>query len=125
VNPVAWLLESDPSIGWQTTRDLAATSSAEIAETRARVSREGICADILGRQESDRSWRRTDKPVWLSTLFTLLFLRAAGVDRTEPAVESAMVRIESQLRWDDHDGGWELRRTKSGGRPFFAGEEEP
>jgi hypothetical protein len=125
VNTVAWLLESDPAISWQAMRDLAAASSAEIAEKRARLSREGICASVLTGQEADGSWRLGDKPIWLSTLFTLLFLRAAGVERTEPAVKTAVARLESQLQWDDEDGFWELRLVKPGGRSFFEGEVEP
>ena len=78
VDTVAWLLESDPAIRWQAMRDLTAASPAAIAAERARVPREGLGAEILARQESDGSWRRSDAPVWSSTLFTFLLLRATG-----------------------------------------------
>ena len=81
VDPVAWLLEADPAIRWQAIRDLTVASPAVIAAERARVPREGLGQEILARQESDGSWRRSDAPVWLSTLFTFLLLRATGVDR--------------------------------------------
>jgi len=106
-------------------RDLTDASSAAIAAERARVAREGIGAEILGRQESDGSWRRADDPVWLPTLFTLLLLRATGIDKAEPAVESAMARLETNLRWSDQPGCWDLRSPEFGGNTFFAGEEEP
>jgi hypothetical protein len=80
---------------------------------------------MIACQESDGSWHRADAPVWLPTLFTLLLLRAAGVDRAEPAVESAVARLESGLYWDDQAGFWELRLAEFGGRPFFEGEVEP
>ena len=122
---VDWLLESDPAIRWQAMRDLTDASPAEIAAERARVAREGLGAEILARQESDGSWRRAnDARRWLPTLFTLLSLRATGVDRTAPAVESAVARLEAGLRWDDETGPWDLRPVEFGAA-FFEGEGEP
>jgi hypothetical protein len=124
VDTFGWLLDSDPAIRWQTTRDLADASPAQIAAERARVSREGLGAEILACQESDGSWRRTNSPVWLPTLFTLLLLRATGIDRAEPGVESAVARLESSLRWNN-ENCWELRAAEFGGNLFFEGEVEP
>jgi len=125
VNTIDWLLDSDPAISWQAMRDLTDASPAAIAAERARVPREGLGAEILARQESDGSWRRANAPVWLPTLFTLLLLRATGVDHCEPAVESAMARLEASLHWSDQPGCWDLRSPEFGGNTFFAGEEEP
>ena len=125
MDTIDWLLDSDPAIRWQAMRDLTDASPAAIAAERARVPREGLAAEILARQRSDGSWRRADAPVWLSTLFTFLLLRATGVDRAEPCVESAVARLEAGLRWDDKDGFWELRPAEFGGNRFFEGEEEP
>jgi hypothetical protein len=124
VETIDWLLDSDPAIRWQAMRDLTDASPAAVAAERARVAHEGIGAEILARQEPDGSWHRPDPPVWLPTLFTLLLLRATGVHPAEPAVESAVARLEASLRWND-DGCWELRRTELGGNRFFQGEEEP
>jgi len=120
-----WLLESDPAIRWQAMRDLTDASPLTIAAERARVAREGLGAGILAGQRSDGSWRRADSPAWLSTLFTLLLLRATGVDAGEPTVESAMSRLETGLRWNDQGGSWELRSPETGGNTFFEGEVEP
>jgi hypothetical protein len=125
MDTINWLLDSDPAISWQTMRDLTDTLPAAIAKERARIPREGIGAKILARQERDGSWRRADKPVWLSSLFTMLLLRATGINGTEPVVESAVARIETNLRWNDQDGFWELRPAERGGNPFFEGEVEP
>jgi hypothetical protein len=119
-----WLLDSDPAIRWQAMRDLTDASPGEVAKERARVGREGIGAEILARQEADGSWRRDGKPVWLSTLFTLLMLRATGVEPRDPAVERALARPEKNLRWNDGET-WDLRRAELGGNPFFEGEVEP
>ncbi|HET6205544.1 MAG TPA: hypothetical protein VFD98_01965 [Terracidiphilus sp.] len=138
MDTIDWLLDADPATSWQAMRDLTDASPAAVAAERARVAREGIGAEILARQEADGSWRRADGPVWLPTLFTFLFLRATGVDRADPAVESAVVRLETGLRWNDYPGCWDLRPPelgaiptdrsfgcKPGGNPFFEGEEEP
>ena len=110
-----WLLDSDPAIGWQAMRDLTDASTVEVAAERARVSREGIGAKILASQGADGSWHRADAPVWLPTLYTMLLLRATGVDRRDPAVESAVGRLESGFRWDQEFGA----------NSFFEGEVEP
>jgi hypothetical protein len=123
-NTIEWLLDADPAISWQVMRDLTDASPGAIAAERIRVSREGLGAAILARQESDGSWRRTETPVWLSTLFTLLLLRSTGVDRTDTAVEQAISLPERRLRWSDL-GCWDLRSAELGGNPFFEGEVEP
>src|SRR5262249_30880466 len=122
---IDWLLDSDPAIRWQAMRDLTDASPAAIAAERARVSCEGIAAEILASQESDGTWRRADAPAWLTTLYTLLLLRATGVDSAEPSVEAAASRLEAGVRWNDLDGCWELRPPETGGNTFFEGEEEP
>ena len=105
-------------------RDLTDATPAAIAAVRARVAHEGLGAEILAREERDGSWCKADAPVWLPTLFTLLLLRATGVDRTDPAVESAVARLEANLRWSNQPN-WNLRSAELGGNPFFDGEVEP
>jgi hypothetical protein len=125
MDAVNWLIASDPAIRWQAMRDLTDASPEAIAAQRARVPREGLGAEILACQESDGAWRRANAPRWLPTLFTLLLLRATGVDRADPAVESAIARLETELGWDDQLGPWELRPRQLGATPYFEGEVEP
>jgi hypothetical protein len=115
VDTIDWLLDSDPAIRWQAMRDLARASPDAIAAERARVPLEGVGAAILACQGSDGAWHRTDAPDWLPTLFTMMFLRATGIDRTDPAIESAVARLEAGFRWDEEFGK----------KPFFEGEVEP
>ena len=110
-----WLLDSDPAIRWQALRDLTDASPATIAAERARVANEGIGAEVLAHQGSDGAWHRADAPDWLPTLFTLQLLRATGVDRTDPRVTAAIVRLEAGYRWHEEFGA----------KPFFEGEVEP
>jgi hypothetical protein len=137
-DPINWLLDSDPAIRWQAMRDLTDASPAAITAERSRVSREGLGAQILASQQPDESWRKPDTPVWLSTLFTLQMLRATGIGPADPAVSSAIARAQTNLRWNDYPGFWDLRPAdfgppppdskfgcKPGGNPFFEGEEEP
>jgi hypothetical protein len=115
MNTIDWLLDSDPAIRWQAMRDLTDASPRAVAAERARVPREGVGAEILAHQGSDGSWHRAGSADWLPTLFTMLLLRATGVDRAEPAVASAVARLESGFQWDEEFGK----------KPFFEGEVEP
>ena len=115
MDTINWLLDADPAISWQAMRDLTDASPTAIAAERARVPREGIGEAILACQGSDGSWHRANAPVWLPTLYTLLFLRSTGVDRADPSVESAVARLEAGYRWD----------KEFGEKPFFEGEVEP
>jgi hypothetical protein len=124
VDTLPWLLDADPALRWQAMRDLTDSSPAVISEERARIPRQGLGAAILSSQASNGSWSRPDTPVWLPTLFTLLLLRSTGVDPTHPAIESAIARLETTLRWSNQPN-WELRPAELGGNPFFAGEVEP
>ncbi len=118
MDTIDWLLDSDPAIRWQAMRDLTDASPEALAAERARVSREGVGAEILASQGTDGSWHRAGAPVWLPTLFTFLLLRATGVDRADPAVESAVARLEAGFLWD------EAFREKPF-KTFFEGEVEP
>lgn len=137
-NNLDWLLGSDPAIRWQALRDLTDTSTDEVAAERARIPHEGLGSQILTAQQPDGAWRRPDAPAWLSTLFTLQLLRATGIDPTDPALTAALASAETNLRWNDYPGCWDLRSPdfgpapaagqhgcKVGGNPFFEGEEEP
>ena len=106
-------------------RDLTDTAPEIIASERSRIAREGIGADILAHQDSDGAWRKPDTRVWLSTLFTFLLLRSTGIDPADPAVQSAVSRLEANLRWNDNGGCWNLRSAETGGNEVFDGEEEP
>jgi hypothetical protein len=115
MDTIDWLLDSDPAIRWQVMRDLTDASPAAIAAERARIPHEGVGAEILARQGSDGAWHRTDAPDWLPTLFTMIFLRATGADRADPAIDTAVARLQAGFRWDEAFGK----------KPFFEGEVEP
>ncbi|HEX3396377.1 MAG TPA: hypothetical protein VHS76_06715 [Steroidobacteraceae bacterium] len=115
MDTVDWLLDSEPAIRWQAMRDLAGATPSAVATERARVPHEGVAAEILACQGSDGSWHLAGKPDWLPTLFTMIFLRMTGVDRSDPAIDSAVARLEAGFRWAEEFGK----------KPFFEGEVEP
>jgi hypothetical protein len=118
VDTIDWLLSSDPAIRWQAMRDLTDASPAALAAERARVPRQGIGAEILACQGADGPWHRDGEPDWLPTLYTFLLLRATGVDRADPAVDSAVTRLDAGFQWDE-----EFRDKPF--KSFFEGEVEP
>jgi len=115
VDALDWLLDADPAIRWQAMRDLTDASPQAVAAERARVPREGVAAQILARQGSDGAWHRDGAPDWLPTVYTMLLLRATGVDPAEPAVDAAVTRLGAGFRWHEDLGH----------KPFFEGEVEP
>ena len=112
---IDWLLDGDPAIRWQVLRDLTDAAPATVAAERSRVAREALGAEILARQDPDGSWYRGDDPAWVPTLYTLLLLRATGVDPADAVVDAAVTRLAAGFRWD----------AEFGSKPFFEGEVEP
>jgi hypothetical protein len=52
-----WLLAGDPSIRWQTLRDLGSASAISVRRERARVARHGWGARLLALQDPDGRWK--------------------------------------------------------------------
>jgi hypothetical protein len=115
MDTVDWLLDSDPAIRWQAMRDLTDASPEAVAAERARVSREGLGAEILACQGPDGPWHLVGAPDWKPTVYTMQLLRATGVDSDDPIVDSAVARLAAGFRWHE----------QLGGKPFFEGETEP
>ena len=134
---VDWLLDSDPAIRWQVMRDLTDAPAHEVAAERARVAVEGWGARLLALQRPDGHWDKSTParltspeainwwqslpphrqgtlfPEWTSTSWSLMLLRAFGLDPASPEASVAVRRVREQVAWE-HDG-----------EAFFAGEVEP
>ena len=126
-----WLLDSDPSIRWQTLRDLGDATADVVAAERARVATEGWGARLLDMQGEDGQWdggavfpggrqyfssgeaARDEGQPWTATEPTLTLLRLLGVDPASERVRHAIESVRQNSRWE-HDF-----------EPFFAGEVEP
>ena len=91
-----WLLEGDPSIRWQTLRNLVGAAPRTVARERARIAREGWGARLLSRQDPDGKWaggQSSDgglySPKWISTTYTMLTLRDFGLPPDRPEARRA------------------------------------
>jgi hypothetical protein len=133
---VEWLLDSDPAIRWQVMRDLTDAPEERVVAERARVASEGWGARLLALQRQDGQWdggiptftspaaaawwqslppqrQGTLFPQWTSTTWSLMLLRAFGLDPASAGARHAVRLVREHCRWE-HDG-----------EPFFAGEVEP
>ena len=123
---IDWLLDSDPSIRWQTMRDLTDATEEEVAAERAKVATEGWGARLLALQGADGSWAgEAWNRGWDSTMHVLLLLRELGLDPASDEARRAVGRVHDNVRWKgwDWDGTWQGQDFV--GNPFFAGEAEP
>jgi hypothetical protein len=117
---VRWLLDSDPSIRWQTLRDLTDAPAAEIAAERARVATEGFGARLLSLQADDGRWGAAAwNRGWNSTMHVLMLLRELGLDPAGDAARRAVDRVRERVTWNG------CGPPECDGNPFFGGEVEP
>ena len=107
---IAWLLDGDPSIRWQTLRDLVGAGDARIQRERRRVARSGWGARLLAKQNAAGTWaagRSSDgglySPKWISTTYTMLLLRDLGLPANHRGARKACTHLLE--RGLQRDGG--------------------
>ncbi len=77
---IEWLLAGDPSLRWQTLRDLLEVAGDIVERQRKKVAREGWGARLLVRQDPEGTWGGgLYSPKWISTTYTMLLLRDLGL----------------------------------------------
>ena len=126
MDAVAWLLEGDPAIRWQTMRDLTDAAPDEIAAARAKVEHEGWGARLLALEDDAGTWaggacfpgdyqwhNRPPGQPWTATMHTLQTLQLLGLDPESDRAQQAIKLIERNCRWE-HEG-----------QRYFDGEVEP
>lgn len=121
MDPVDWLLESDPAIRWQALRDLTDAPAGEVAAERSRIATEGWGARLLAMQGADGHWRDDTPNLDWATLRALLLLRDMGLDPASDQARHAAALVRDNVTWQGvlpQDAAWH-------GRPFFGGEVEP
>jgi hypothetical protein len=101
---LTWLLEGDPSIRWQTLRDVKSAAGRTWQRDRRRVAEEGWGARLLKLQDTDGRWAKgIYTPKWTSTTYTMLLLRGMGLPAGNPqAMRACEVLLDSGF-W--RDGG--------------------
>lgn len=101
-NPlIAWLLEGDVSIQYQTQRDLLGVERPDLQE---RVASEGWGAKFLSFQKPEGHWgQRFYQPKWISTHYTLLDLKNLGISPEQPQIRGSIAQVLAD--WKAEDGG--------------------
>ncbi len=91
---IAWLMEGDPAIRWQTMRDLLDLPAGEWQAEQQRTLTTGWGADFLARQDPDGRWGQgLYSPKWISTTYTLLSLRGIGIPPGSLAAQSGAAQL--------------------------------
>ncbi len=105
-----WLLAGDPSIVYQTRRDLLGIPVAKLRSLQIRIALEGWGKSFLEKQRSDGHWGRGPyQPKWICTHYTLLDLKNLGM-----APDSSQCRKAAELLLSckrGKDGGINYART--------------
>lgn len=104
---IAWLLEGDVAIRYQTRRDLLGDDDPAL---QARIEHEGWGALILSRRNPDGSWGNGFyDPKWTSSHYTLVDLASLGLPSACEAPRESVALIVRDLKGDD--GGINPART--------------
>ena len=105
-----WLLAGDPSIAYQTKRDLLDASESAQRAAQKRISREGWGRAFLERQRPDGHWGRgAYQPKWICTHYTLMDLKTLAIGRDNPECRKATNLFLSSK--PGADGGLNYART--------------
>ena len=104
---IAWLLDGDPAIRWQTLRDLVGAPQRTVERERRKIARSGWGARLLAKQHANGRWasgQTTDKglysPKWTSTTYTMLTLRDFGLPPSGRTRKACRVLLDQGLRPD-------------------------
>jgi hypothetical protein len=104
---VDWLLDGDPSIRWQTLRDLVGATQGTIERERKKIARDGWGARLLAKQNTNGRWasgQTTDSglysPKWTSTTYTMLTLRDFGLLPSGRTRKACRVLLDEGLQPD-------------------------
>src|SRR6185503_775171 len=93
---VAWLMDGDAAIRWQTMRDLLDAPEQRWKAEQRRTMASGWGARLLALQDASGSWGGgIYSPKWTSTTYTVLTLRSIGIPREcEAARRGAQLALE-------------------------------
>lgn len=113
-----WMLDTDPALRWQVQRDLSASPQEVVEATRARISVEGMGANLLARQDPDGQWaggaffpgdfdfqgpeaQPGQGQPWTATTWTLTTLRELGMDPAPLQGTAALLARHARWEYDD------------------------
>ncbi len=99
---IQWLLKGDPSIRWQTLRDLTDMPINECEKEQNNIANKGWGANLLSKQDSNGVWGSgLYSPKWISTTYTLLLLRRFGLSPRHPqAFKGCALLLDNGFYYD-------------------------
>lgn len=76
---ISWLLDSDPAIAYQASRDLLGKPAAELEKLRLAIGKRGWGRELLGHRKADGNWGNGFyNPKWTCTNYALSELMQLG-----------------------------------------------
>lgn len=104
-------MQGDPSIRYQTMRDLLDASPEDIRREQQEILRQGWGKSLLDLQEEDGTWSHAFySPKWTSTFYTLLLLMRMGADAQAPSLKKACLVLLDKGFYEK-DGGINYWKT--------------
>ncbi len=86
---IQWLLSGDPSIQFQTKRDLLEEIDTSVQET---ISQKGWGKSFLSKQSENGHWgQKFYQPKWISTHYTLLDLKLLCTSKNTPDIKEVLI----------------------------------
>lgn len=95
---IAWLMDGDPAIRWQTMRDLLDAPAREWQAEQQRTLETGWGARLLALQDTNGRWGGgIYSPKWTSTTYTLLSLCTIGIPSECTAAQHGAQLVINEL----------------------------
>jgi hypothetical protein len=109
-NQIQWLLEGDPSIRYQTLRDLVNAKTNDINKEKDDILKKGWGKSLIELQQENGSWSNAlYSPKWTSTFYTLLLLKRFGSPKSQNTEKACKLLLDKGFY--PKDGGINYWKT--------------
>ncbi|RJP65414.1 MAG: hypothetical protein C4539_13225 [Ignavibacteriales bacterium] len=100
---IQWLLDGDPSIRWQTYKDLLDADDKTVNCEREKISKESWGAKLLSFQDDAGTWAESlYSRKWISTTYTLLLLQSLGLlQSNKQAIKACKLMLDKGFYSDN------------------------
>jgi len=107
---IEWLLQGDPSIRYQTLRDLSNADINMVHAERERILHEGWGRQYMDLQEENGTWSNAlYSPKWTSTFYTMLVLKRLGALNDRRIEQACRILLDNGFY--SQDGGINYWKT--------------
>lgn len=91
---IDWLLQGDPSVVFQTHRDILGTSPSKLRSLQAKIAEKGWAKRLLSYQEPSGKWGGDlYSPKWISTHYTLMSLFRLGLPQNNKQAQKGCMLL--------------------------------